>query len=588
MAPDTAVRRRELLAGATGALAATSGCIGELRNLAGRERTDQLSLRISTTPAGDDPYAIQIANHVADNLADSGIETTVDAMGPDVLRREILVNHDFDIYVTRYPSQGTPDELRSMLYSAYGEESGWQNPFGISDLGLDELLDEQRTVDGEARAETIAEIQRQLVRDQPFTTVAFPDRIGAVRSDRFDGWPAGGIGEPTDYLRLTRVGESPSLRAALRGDRITRNRNPIVAEYRDQGALIGLLYEPLFRSVEGSETPVPWLARGIEFDDDDPAVATVRLRRTPWHDGEAVTARDVAFTYEFLKDTSLGEFDTPVPTPWRRGRVSLVEDVSVHSEGQLRIEFTTENRSLAYRALDVNVLPEHVWRERSEAASLAGIDIVGQTTEALVSANEEPVGSGPVRFEEASPGESLSLVRFDDHFLHGGDTDGIPPRIAGAAAFDRIEFTTTPSAEAAVRLLAEDESDGVADGLQASAVPSIVRAEGVSLTLDESDAFYHVGYNCRRSPLADPRFRRAIAGHLDRAFVVDELLGGYGRPSELPLKGQWAPAELEWDGEASVPFLGDAGAIDIERARQAFRDAGYQYDDDELITRGGS
>jgi len=110
----------------------------------------------------------------------------------------------------------------------------------------------------------------------------------------------------------------------------------------------------------------------------------------------------------------------------------------------------------------------------------------------------------------------------------------------------------------------------------------------VSLTVGESDAFYHVGYNCRQSPLADPRFRRAIAGHLDREFVVEELLGGYGRPSELPLKGRWAPAELEWDGEASVPFLGDAGEIDVERAREAFRDAGYQYDGDELVTRGGT
>ena len=588
MAPDTVVRRRELLAGATGALAATSGCIGELRNLAGRQRTDQLSLRISTTPAGDDPYAIRVANHVADNLADAGIETTVDAMSSEVLLREILVNHDFDIYVTSYPSQGTPDELRSMLYSAYGEESGWQNPFGISDLGLDELLDEQRTVDGEARAETVAEIQRRLVRDQPFTAVAFPDRIGAVRTDRFDGWSAGGPAEPADYLRLTRIGESPSLRAALREKRFTRNRNPIAAEYRDQGALVGLLYEPLFRPVEGSETPIPWLARDIEFDGDDPTAATVRLRRTPWHDGEPVTAGDVAFTYEFLKDTSLGEFDTPVPTPWRRGRVSLVEDVSVRSDRRLRVEFTTENRALAYRALNVHVLPEHVWRERSEAVNLAGVDLVGQTTEALVTANEEPIGSGPLRFEAADPGESLSLVRFDEHFLHGGDTDGIPPRIEGGAAFDRIEFTTTPSAEAAVRLLTEDESDGVADGLQASAVPSIVRGEDVSLTVGESDAFYHVGYNCRQSPLADPRFRRAIAGHLDREFVVEELLGGYGRPSELPLKGRWAPAELEWDGEASVPFLGDAGEIDVERAREAFRDAGYQYDGDELVTRGGT
>jgi len=257
----------------------------------------------------------------------------------------------------------------------------------------------------------------------------------------------------------------------LRNDRITRNRNPIAAEHRDNGDLIGLLYEPLVRSIGGSETPVPWLARTVEFDEDDPSTATIQLRRTPWHDGEPLTARDVSFTYEFLKDTSLGEFDTPVPTPWRRGRLSLVEDVTVHSDGRFRIEFTTRNRELAYRALTVPILPEHVWRERSESADLAGVDLIGQTTDALVDSNEEAIGSGPVEFEEATADESISLARFEDHFLHTDDTEGIPPRIAGTAAFDRIGFTVAPSHNAAVQLLVNDEADGVADGLQASVVP---------------------------------------------------------------------------------------------------------------------
>ncbi len=585
MAPGVTTGRRAFLAGATGALAATSGCVGEIRNLVGRQRTRQLSLRISTLPAGDDPYAVRIANRLANNLSESGIETTVDAMSPDVLLRETLVNHDFDIYITRYPSQGAADELWSMLNSSYGEETGWQNPFGFSDIGIDELLEEQRAADGDDRIEIIKDIQRQVVRDQPFTVVGFPDRIGATRNDRFDGWPAGGLSDPTDYLRLARVGEAGSLELVLRNTRITRNRNPIAVEHRDQGDLIGLVYEPLVRSVRGSETPVPWLARTVEFDDDDPAAATVQLRSTPWHDGEPLTARDVSFTYEFLKDTSLGEFDTPVPTPWRRGRLSLVDDVTVHSDARFRIQFTTRNRELAYRGLSVPMLPEHIWRERSDSADVAGIDLIGQTTEALVESNEGAIGTGPVEFEAATADESLSLVRFDDHFLHTGDTDGIPPRIAGTAAFDRVGFTVAPSHDAAVQLLVDDDADGSADGLQASVVPRIVRTDDVSLTIGDSDPFYHIGYNCRRSPMTDPRFRRAVAQHIDRAFIVEESLSGYGTPSELPLKGEWEPEELRWDGEASLPFLGENGELDVSGARDVFREAGYQYDGEALVRR---
>jgi peptide/nickel transport system substrate-binding protein len=580
--------RRAFLAGATGTLAAASGCVGEIRNLVGRQRTNQLSLSIKVPPAGEDPYAVRIANHLADNLSESGIGTIVDPISSDVLLRDILVNHDFDLYVARYPSQGEPDELRSMLHSSYGEEAGWQNPFGFSSIDVDELLDQQRTTEGEDRVDTVHELQRQIVQTQPFTVLAFPDRIGAVRTDRFDGWPTGGLSAPTDYLQLERVGETTTLQPLLRNERITRNRNPLAVEYRDQGDLTGLLYEPLVRSVDGVDEPIPWLARRIEWDESEPAAATVTLRQTLWHDGEPVTADDVAFTYEFLRDTSLGAFDSAVPTPWRRGRASLVDGVSVHSDGQFSIECTTPNRKLAYRALSVPILPEHIWRDRAESTEVAGIDIAGQTTEALVSSNEEAIGSGPVRFDEAVTDESLSFTAFEDHFLRTDDVDGIPPQFVGGGAFDRIEFTVTPSHDAAVELLVNDQADASADGLQASVVPRIARSAGVSLTIQQADPFYHLGFNCRRAPMTDPRFRRITAQHIDRAYVVAESIEGYGIPSEAPLKGKWTPQDLKWSGEASLPFFGDDGRLDVEAAREAFREAGYQYEEEQLVRRGES
>lgn len=581
--------RRALLAAATGSLAATSGCLGELRNLVGRERTGQLSLTIATPPAGDDPYATRIATQLGDNLEEAGIDTDVDPVRPDVLFRETLINHDFDMYVSRYPSRNDPDELRSMLYSAYAEESGWQNPFGFSDLTLDDLLDEQRTVGEGDRVDRVHEIQRRVAREQPFTAVCFPDYIGGVRNDRFDGWPPQGPKDPTDYLGLDGVGEEPTLQLLLRNDRITRNRNPIAAEYRDRGSLMGLLYDPLVQFPQDSIEPINWTAETITWNDAEETLsATVRLRETPWHSGEALTAADVAFTYEFLRDTSLGSFDTPVPTPWLRGRISLVDSIRTHSDRSLRIDFTTGTRSAARRALSVPILPEHVWRERAESADIAGVDIIGRTTEALIDANEAAIGSGPFRFVDAETDQSLSLERFPEHFLYMGNDDGIPEQFTGGPPFENIEFTVTPSHDAAVQVLTENGADATADGLQASVVPRIVRDGDVSLTIRRSDRFYHVGYNCRRAPLTDPNFRRAVARHIDRETIVSESLGGYGVPTETPLTGQWIPDELRWDGEATLPFLGEDDTLDSEAAREAFREAGYQYDDGALVTRAGT
>ncbi|MFQ3318227.1 MAG: peptide/nickel transport system substrate-binding protein [Natronomonas sp.] len=584
MAPDSALRRRTLLAGAAGTLAATSGCVGELRNLMGRERSSQLSLSIATMPASDDPYAVRIANELADNLQQAGIDTTVDLMSQDVLLRNVLINQDFDIYVARYPSEATPDELRSLLHSSYGEEAGWQNPFGFSDLGVDELLDGQRQTDGQERRNVIHDIQRELVRQQPFTVVSFPDRIAGTRDDRFQGWPAGGPSELPDYLALETVAESDTIRLLLTDPRITRNRNPIAAEHRDRGDIVGLVYDSLIREVD--DESVPWLARDIEWDGD--GAATVRLRETPWHDGTQVTASDIDFTYRFLKDTSLGEFDTSQPTPWLRGATSLVDEVEVIADDECRIEFTTSVRDIARRALELPILPEHIWAERSNPADVAGLDIVGRTTEALVVSNEEAIGSGPLQFVEASQDQSLLLERFDDHFLEAGDASGIPSPLNGGLPFQQARFDIVPSHDTAVEVLETAGADASIDGLQASVVPRIGRSDDISLTVRQSAAFYHVGYNCRNAPLSNPRFRQAVARLIDRDYLVSDAFNGYAGATELPLSADWTPSDLRWDGEGSLPFAGENGILDVSAARDGFRDAGYQYDDDRLVHRGGS
>ena len=582
MSPGPALRRRALLAGAAGSVAATGGCVGELRNLAGRDRYRQLSLSIASVPASHDAHAVRVANALRENLERAGVDADVTPKSPDVLRRDVLVNHDFDLHVGRYPSEGRPDELRTLLHSTYGEEAGWQNPFGFSSVAVDDLLAEQRAVAGEKRAAVVDEIQRRAVELQPFTVVAFGDRIAAARTDRFDGWPAGGPARLSDYLRVERTGDDRTLRPTVGDVRPTRNRNPIAVEHRSRSRVTDLLYEPLLR--RPADAPVPWLARTVEWE-TDPLTATVTLRETPWHDGRPVAPSDVAFTYAFLADTSLGGMDTPVPTPWRRGAVSLVDDAAV-VDGDVRLAFATDHREVARRALSVPILPEHVWSEYVGAADVAGVDVAEGTTEALVRSNEDPVGSGPLRFVAADPDRSLTLERFEPHFLYGDDTEGIPGPLAEPPAFDRVAFTVAPSDDAAAELLEAGEADVTADGIGAGRLPRVSRTEGLELLLARAEPFYMVGYNCRRPPLSNERFRRVVARLLDRESLVSASFRGYADAAEAPLRPPWTPEGLAWDGTAELPFLGEAGTLDVEAARAAFQEAGYQYDGDRLVTRG--
>jgi peptide/nickel transport system substrate-binding protein len=574
--------RRALLAGTAGTLAAASGCVGGLRTLVGRERRRQLSLSIATLPANHDPGALGIANHLRETLTRAGVDASVEPMAPEALLRAVLVNQQFDLFVAQYPSRGRPDELRTLLHSAYGEEAGWQNPFGFSSVAVDDMLDRQRTEAGEDRGGTVRQLQDRTVELQPFTVVAFGDRIAAARTDRFAGWPPGGPTDLTDYLDVERTEEADELRPVITDVRPTRNLNPIAVEYRDGDPVTPLLYEPLVRRLHGK--PTPWLARSIRWT-EGPLSAAVTLRETTWHDETPLTGDDVAFTYEFLADTSLGEFDSPVPTPWRRGAASLVESATVR-EGGVELTFDTPNRAIARRALEVPILPAHVWREFTGRADVAGIDIVGGTTEALVRPNEPPVGSGPLAFESATDDQSVTLSAFEGHFLARGDTEGLPEPLASQPVFDRAAFTVAPSEEAVAELLDGGDADVTGDDLHPDTVPSVSRSDDVSLFVDRSPAFYLVGYNCRRQPLSNQRFRRVVARHLDREHLVSTAFRDYARPAEVPMPGRWTPPALRWSGTARLAFLGEDGELTVAAARDAFREAGYSYEDDRLVTRG--
>jgi peptide/nickel transport system substrate-binding protein len=565
------VGRREFVASAVATL---TGC-SRVRSVVDGQESTQVTLSIKTTPADDDSYAIRIAHHLADNLEKVGIAAEITPMTTEELLRNVLIDHEFDLYVARHPGNRDPDFLRAFVHSKFGDDPGWQNPFGYADLDVDTLLERQRIEDGRERWSTVGDLQWSMAQTQPFTTVAHPDSIHAVRTDRVLDWPSVGIQSPDDLLSLpVRRGASlDELRLAITDPRVTTNRNPLSVTFRDRGLVTGLLYEPLARWADGQ------MAQRLVDEwhwqmDGDTVSADVDLRDAVWHDGEPVTAADVEFTYRFIADTSLGEGDVPVPAPRFRGRVSLVDDVSVVDDRTVALRFNA-SRDVARRAFDVPVLPTHEWEPRAREAEIAGFDLYGGTTEALVWNNPEPVGSGPLSFERAAEDEVLVLGRFEDHF--NAETGEVP--------YEQLAFQVVPSEEAAVELAGSGEVDATGP-LSASTVTRIARAADLTPVAGASSAFYHVGYNTRSAPLNNPRFRLGVAALVDRETIQSEVFDGYATPSVSPLVDDWLAPGLVWEGVDPVaPFPERNGELDVARARETFEQAGYRYRDDGTLVR---
>ena len=629
------ISRRAALAG-FGHAAASAGCLGRTENIAGRDPHSQLTLEINATPADGDPNGIRIARQLEEHLTAVGVDVRLNTVGQTDLWRKVLVNQNFDLYVGQFVETAPfdPDALYGLTHSQFVAESGWQNPFGLTEMAVDDLLERQRRATEGDRSDAVEALQETVCDLQPFSVVAFPDALTAVQNGRFEGWTqdrqpvsvtgllgldavpdadaSGGDGSDdgdataddgnatdgnTTDASATAGGADGEGGAALRlvttDGRITENWNPIAAEYRKYGTFTGLLYDPLVRT--DGESTVPWLA--ADWERPGANTVDVALRDARWHDGEPVTASDVAFTYRFLRDTSLGSVETPVPTPRFRGRSSLVEDERVLDDATVRLTVPDVNDTVVARALQVPILPEHVWSERTDAAAIAGFEFDFETTEAVVSNNAEPVGSGPLRFVEATAGESVVFERNPDHFLvrsapdpdsetDGETTDpraGIPPRYHGKPAFDRLRIEVSPSDISAVEAIAGGLADATVSNLGPESVPRIGRSDDTRLVSGRSAAFYHVGYNVRRSPLSNPRFRAVVARLIDKSAIVENTFDGYAQAAASPLAASpsMVPASLAWtDGTDPVhPFFDDEGSLDVEAARAALRDIGYRFDD---------
>ncbi len=594
--------RRSVLRGA--GLAATVGTLGVTSELIrpgsvfDTDQQTQLSLTIQTVPADLDERSTEIAQRLANHLRQVGIKASVRLKTPKELRRDVLVDQDFDLYVTRHPGFDDPDGLRSLLHSDFSTQSGWQNPFGYVNADVDELLARQaRVSDQKRRMSAVSAIQQTLDRDQPFTPVAIPFRFYVVRSDRYTGWWRVAGESPLRYLGLEHrratddndaesTGGTPeTLQLGTTDERVTRSINPISIAAPGERTVISLLYEPLARRydgpMQGTSPPaiVPWLASGWEWigqSEDAGLMAEIRLRDdATWHDGTRVTEEDVAFTYRFLTDVSLGGADQPRPAPRYTGRAALVDDVTPLGQRRARITFTRASDRVAERALTVPMLPAHIWRSKARELSETtdppnGVFDWPNTT--------NPIGSGPFRVEYIDPGSELLLVRNEDHFLvKNEDATGIDA-IDQGPPFRRIAVRVAPAEVTAVDLLIDGELDAIASSIGPHVLPQVGGSPEATLQVKATRSFYHIGYNCRDGPLADPAVRAAIAGLVDKETIVADVFNGYGQPIASPLAGTvWVPGDLRWDqGEPAVEFMGSNGTLDVDRARERFEAAGLQ------------
>ena len=242
---------------------------------------------------------------------------------------------------------------------------------------------------------------------------------------------------------------------------------------------------------------LPWLASSYRRSDDG-LLWTVDLRDVKWADGRPVTARDVAFTYDYYTTKTFTPLLTGVP---KKG-------VDVRPTGERSVEFRLAKPEATFLQQTLGtmpIVPEHVFSKISDPMTVFDASVF--------------VGSGAYTLASKNVNADTELyVARDDYYL-------------GRPYVPRIEMLGVPEDNELVALRA-----GVLDG--ASADEEGVRNEVLAPFRDDPEfglieqpagfgfpLFFNMA---KGGALADLRFRRACVHAIDREDMVHRLLTGNG------------------------------------------------------------
>lgn len=290
----------------------------------------------------------------------------------------------------------------------------------------------------------------------------------------------------------------------------------------------------------------PRVAESWEVSEDGRTVV-FRLRDgVRWHDGAAVTARDVVFTVNTVRD----------PKAQARSWIGLFQDIeSVVAEGERTVVARYARRQADFlEAWRVPLIPEHI--ASRDADFLTGAFA------------RHPTGCGPFRFVRAVPGSEIVLEANADYW------DGAP-------SLPGIVFRIVPDERTAFEALLRGDLDYLA------LTPDLWREAKAGRDTSRLRAMryfrlslWYVAWNGDGSNpyFTNPHVRRAMVLALDRERFAERGLEGLGRPVATP----WLP-DTPWHDPSIPPW-----PYDPDEARRLLEAAGWSdRDGDGVRERGG-
>ncbi|MEO0442469.1 MAG: extracellular solute-binding protein [Pseudomonadota bacterium] len=345
---------------------------------------------------------------------------------------------------------------------------------------------------------------------------------------------------------------------------------------------LALIYDTL--TVAAADEPFTQyglLAKSIEYPQDRSWVIFTMRPEARFHDGQAVTAADVVFTFNLLMEKGNPAYK------FYYADVAKVEALDKH---RVKYSFKTNtNRELLLTVGTLPVLPQHFWQDK--AFDKSSLDI--------------PLGSGPYKIGKVDPGQSLSFTRVKDYWARDLAVN------QGMYNFDDIRIDYYRDENVAIEGLKAGEYDyrwensskfwATAYSMASVQQKRLLKKEVGHKANSGMQGFI---FNLRKPVFADKKLRKAIAYAFDFEWSNQTLFyNAYTRSdsffsnSELAATGLPEGKELElltpykdklpasvFTEPFTLPVSDGSGRNrqNLRKAKQFLDDSGYKVVDGQL------
>ena len=304
--------------------------------------------------------------------------------------------------------------------------------------------------------------------------------------------------------------------------------NPLLAASEPEQAASRLLFSSLYNyDVTGALHTD--LAESMTVKDDK--VYTIKLRNAVWHDGKKLTAEDVVYTINLIKNPQVR---SPLRVNWL--------DISARAIDDSTVEFMLPAVYAGFsHALTFPVIPKHILQTVSPSSM----------READFSSN--PVGSGPFAVKRVQTSESTSstdVVRMEPNTKYYG----------AVSTLSRLELRAYGNESLLVKAVNSGEVSA-ASGLSLSAADNI-KSKQYSTKHWLLNKGVYLLMNNRSQTLQDARVRQALRYATDTSSIRATVGDNVARLDTPILQSQIAqklPAAPDYNLDKAKALLKEAG-----------------------------